>query len=121
MYQRLSIATGRSSSFRRVNHSLELVIDRDYPEVKGGFLALGCHFGPRRSRHRGGFGDGRVYLYVRWKYMGFLTRIFQEKPLFIVPRGQPDRRRRGRHAPGPDGLTLARLLPEDDRSAAARA
>ncbi len=21
-----------------------------------------------------------VYLYVRWKYMGFLTRIFQEKP-----------------------------------------
>ena len=30
-----------------------------------------------------------MYLYVRWKYMGFLTRIFQEKPLFVVPRGQP--------------------------------
>ncbi|MDY3560851.1 dienelactone hydrolase family protein [Gemmata sp. JC673] len=31
-----------------------------------------------------------VYLYVRWRYMGFLTRIFQEKPLFVVPRGEPD-------------------------------
>lgn len=31
-----------------------------------------------------------AYLYVRWKYMGFLTRIFQEKPLFVIPRGEPD-------------------------------
>ena len=29
-----------------------------------------------------------LYLYVRWKYMGYLLRIFQEKPLFIVPRGE---------------------------------
>jgi len=31
-----------------------------------------------------------LYLYVRWKYMGFLTRIFQEKPLFVAPRDEPD-------------------------------
>jgi uncharacterized protein len=32
-----------------------------------------------------------LYLYIRWKYMGYLTRIFQEKPLFVVPRGEkPD-------------------------------
>src|SRR5947209_7433878 len=30
-----------------------------------------------------------LYLYIRWKYMGFLVRIFQEKPLFVIPRGQP--------------------------------
>jgi uncharacterized protein len=30
-----------------------------------------------------------LYLYIRWKYMGFLVRIFQERPLFIIPRGQP--------------------------------
>ncbi len=37
-----------------------------------------------------GLGLAVAYLYVRWKYMGFLTRIFQEKPLFVVPRGEPD-------------------------------
>ncbi len=31
-----------------------------------------------------------LFIYVRWKYMGYLLRIFQEKPLFIVPRGEPD-------------------------------
>lgn len=31
-----------------------------------------------------------LFFYVRWKYMGYLTRIFQEKPLFIVPRGEAD-------------------------------
>jgi pimeloyl-ACP methyl ester carboxylesterase len=30
-----------------------------------------------------------LYLYFRWKYLGYLVRIFQEKPLFIIPRGQP--------------------------------
>jgi uncharacterized protein len=29
-----------------------------------------------------------IYLYIHVKYMGFLLRIFQEKPLFIVPRGE---------------------------------
>jgi len=28
--------------------------------------------------------------YLRWKYVHLVERIFQEKPLFIVPRGQPD-------------------------------
>jgi len=31
-----------------------------------------------------------AYLWVRWKYIGFVTRIFQEKPLFVIPRGEPD-------------------------------
>jgi len=30
-----------------------------------------------------------LYLYIRWKYMAHLLRIFQEKPLFVVPRGEP--------------------------------
>ncbi len=29
-----------------------------------------------------------LYLYIRWKYMGYLLRIFQERPLFVVPRGE---------------------------------
>lgn len=29
-----------------------------------------------------------IYLYIRVNYMGYLLRIFQEKPLFIVPRGE---------------------------------
>lgn len=29
-----------------------------------------------------------LYLYIRLKYMGHLLRIFQEKPLFVIPRGE---------------------------------
>jgi pimeloyl-ACP methyl ester carboxylesterase len=29
-----------------------------------------------------------IYLYIHVKYMGFLLRIFQEKPLLIAPRGE---------------------------------
>jgi len=29
------------------------------------------------------------YLYLRCRYLDFLVRVFHEKPLFIVPRGQP--------------------------------
>ncbi|MBY0460145.1 MAG: alpha/beta fold hydrolase [Gemmataceae bacterium] len=47
-----------------------------------------------------------VYLYVRWKYMGFLTRIFQEKPLFVVPRGEPDPAAEQVTIPAADGLAL---------------
>ena len=47
-----------------------------------------------------------VYLYVRWKYMGFLTRIFQEKPLFVVPRGEPDPGAAQVTVPAADGLAL---------------
>ena len=47
-----------------------------------------------------------IYLYVRWKYMGFLTRIFQEKPLFVIPKGEPDPRAEEVAFPASDGLTL---------------
>ena len=30
-----------------------------------------------------------MFFYLIYKYGGFFERIFQEKPLFIVPRGQP--------------------------------
>ena len=46
------------------------------------------------------------YLYLRWKYLGFLVRIFQEKPLFIVPRGQPTDDAEHVTFMTPDGLTL---------------
>lgn len=32
---------------------------------------------------------GGLHYYLRWKYLGYILRIFQEKPLFIIPRGQP--------------------------------
>jgi pimeloyl-ACP methyl ester carboxylesterase len=35
-----------------------------------GFFILGC------------------YLYYRWNYVHVITRIFEEKPLFIIPRGE---------------------------------
>ena len=47
-----------------------------------------------------------LYLYVRWRYMGFLTRIFQEKPLFVIPRGDPDPRAEDVTVPASDGLAL---------------
>ena len=45
--------------------------------------------------------------YLRWRYLDFLVRIFQEKPLFIVPRGQPDAEAEDLRFPTSDGLTLA--------------
>jgi pimeloyl-ACP methyl ester carboxylesterase len=30
-----------------------------------------------------------LYFYLRRKYLQLLVRIFQEKPLFVIPRGQP--------------------------------
>lgn len=47
-----------------------------------------------------------LYLYFRWKYLGYLVRIFQEKPLFIVPRGQPVDEAEHVTFPSADGLTL---------------
>jgi pimeloyl-ACP methyl ester carboxylesterase len=47
-----------------------------------------------------------LYLYVRWKYMGYLTRIFQEKPLFIVPRGEPPTEAEDVPIVADDGLML---------------
>ena len=53
-----------------------------------------------------GLGMAALYLYVRWKYVGFLVRIFQEKPLFIIPRGTPSDAAEPVTLPSPDGLTL---------------
>lgn len=53
-----------------------------------------------------GLGLAVAYLWVRWKYMGFVTRIFQEKPLFVVPRGEPDPDAEEVTLPAADGLAL---------------
>lgn len=47
-----------------------------------------------------------LYLYLRWKYIPFLVRIFQEKPLFIIPKGLPTDDAEPVAFPAPDGLTL---------------
>jgi dipeptidyl aminopeptidase/acylaminoacyl peptidase len=47
-----------------------------------------------------------LYLYIRWRYMGQITRIFQERPLFVVPRGEPDPRAEGVAVTTADGLSL---------------
>src|SRR6478672_8197854 len=47
-----------------------------------------------------------IYLYIRLKYMGYLLRIFQEKPLFIVPRGEPPTDAEDVAVKTDDGLTL---------------
>jgi dipeptidyl aminopeptidase/acylaminoacyl peptidase len=47
-----------------------------------------------------------AYLYVRWRYMGDILRIFQEKPLFVVPRGEPDPRAQDVTVTAADGLAL---------------
>ncbi|HEY2909277.1 MAG TPA: hypothetical protein VGI99_03475, partial [Gemmataceae bacterium] len=47
-----------------------------------------------------------LYLLLRWRYVPFLVRIFQEKPLFIIPRGQPTDRAEHVTLKSIDGLTL---------------
>lgn len=47
-----------------------------------------------------------LYLHIRWKYMGPMVRIFQEKPLFVVPRGQPTDAAEHVTLTTADGLTL---------------
>lgn len=47
-----------------------------------------------------------LYLYLRWRYIGFLVRIFEEKPLFIIPRGQPTDAAEHVVLTAADGLTL---------------
>jgi fermentation-respiration switch protein FrsA (DUF1100 family) len=47
------------------------------------------------------------YWQLRWKYLHHVVRIFQEKPLFIVPRGQPIAEAEDVRFPTSDGLTLA--------------
>ena len=49
---------------------------------------------------------GGLYFYVRCRLLDNLLRIFQEKPLFIIPRGQPREGAEDIAFPGADGLTL---------------
>ena len=46
------------------------------------------------------------YFYLCWKYLPMMVRIFQEKPLFIMPRGQPLTSAEDVSFPTADGLTL---------------
>jgi len=48
-----------------------------------------------------------LHVYIRVRYMHHLVRIFQEKPLFIIPRGQPLPDAEEVRFPTSDGLTLA--------------
>lgn len=47
-----------------------------------------------------------AFLYFRSKYANLVVRIFQEKPLFIIPRGKPTDDAEHVTFPTPDGLTL---------------
>lgn len=47
-----------------------------------------------------------LHFYLRWKYMHYLLRVFQEKPLFIIPRGQPVGGAEDVRIQTADGLTL---------------
>ncbi len=47
-----------------------------------------------------------LHYQLRWKYLHCVERIFQEKPLFVIPRGQPDPDAEDVSFPSADGLTL---------------
>src|SRR5205807_8870699 len=47
-----------------------------------------------------------LYFYLRRNYLHLMVRIFQEKPLFIIPRGQSVPGAEDVQFPTPDGLTL---------------
>jgi uncharacterized protein len=46
------------------------------------------------------------HVQVRWQYQDKVARIFQEKPLFVIPRGQPLAEAEDVRFPTTDGLTL---------------
>ncbi|MGH7168905.1 MAG: alpha/beta hydrolase [Gemmataceae bacterium] len=48
-----------------------------------------------------------LHIYIRVRYMHCLIRIFQEKPLFIIPRGQPLPEAEEVRFPSSDGLSLS--------------
>lgn len=50
------------------------------------WLGLAILFGPLVFM---GFALVLKQVYVRWKYQHHMVRIFQEKPLLVIPRGQP--------------------------------
>ncbi|MCS6850552.1 MAG: alpha/beta fold hydrolase [Gemmataceae bacterium] len=47
-----------------------------------------------------------LHFYLCWRYLGHVVRIFQERPLFIVPRGQPVPGAEDVRFRTADGLTL---------------
>jgi pimeloyl-ACP methyl ester carboxylesterase len=47
-----------------------------------------------------------LYVHLRVNYLDYLVRIFQEKPLFIIPRGQPVANTEEVRFPTENGLTL---------------
>ena len=53
-----------------------------------------------------GLGMAALYLFLRWKYVPLLVRIFQERPLFVIPRGAPTDDAEPVTFPAADGLTL---------------
>jgi fermentation-respiration switch protein FrsA (DUF1100 family) len=48
-----------------------------------------------------------MHFFLRWKYLHLVERIFQEKPLFIIPRGQPLSEAEDVRFPSEDGRMLA--------------
>src|SRR5262249_35304954 len=50
---------------------------------------------------------GGLHLYLRWRFLKVVVRIFLERPLFIIPRGQPVPNAEDVRVPTPAGLTLA--------------
>jgi pimeloyl-ACP methyl ester carboxylesterase len=47
-----------------------------------------------------------IHVYYRVKFLDRVVRIFEERPLFIIPRGQPDPRAEDVRFPTEDGYTL---------------
>ncbi len=47
-----------------------------------------------------------LHYYLRWRYLHIVVRIFQEKPLFIIPRGQPSADAEDVRFPTEDGRNL---------------
>jgi dipeptidyl aminopeptidase/acylaminoacyl peptidase len=47
-----------------------------------------------------------LFVYLCYKYLWVVERIFQEKPLFVIPRGQPLSEAEEVRFPTTDGLTL---------------
>jgi pimeloyl-ACP methyl ester carboxylesterase len=48
-----------------------------------------------------------LYFYLLYRYLDFLVRVFHEKPLFIVPRGQRPENAEDVRLPTSDGLHLS--------------
>jgi pimeloyl-ACP methyl ester carboxylesterase len=47
-----------------------------------------------------------LHYYLCWRYLGYMVRIFQERPLFVIPRGQPVEGAEDIQFTTPDGLQL---------------